>query len=163
MVRLHAASPGLQPGVAPVYSVYAPSHDLVSYAASQGGILGVWAKGETGETLVRRASQGGIGWEEVSTQDMEHLAQAELEVGELEEPRQVYLEALLAPGAFLPSTLVKTLHILRRGASNTSMERELHSGQGQQRLRAEIVLAVENSVQALIGDTEVMCLDLSNL
>ena len=41
----------------------------------------------------------------------------ELELGQSEDPRQTYLSALFAPGAFLASTLAKTVAIFRQSRS----------------------------------------------
>jgi hypothetical protein len=75
----------------------------------------------------------------VTTCDTDMFAPEELELNNEEDPRQVYLGALFAPGAFLASTLVKTVAIFRR-----SVERE--EGVSWDRLRAEVVSAVECEV-----------------
>ena len=89
---------------------------------------------------------GGVGWDTVTTCDTDMLAPEELELNNEEDPRQVYLRALFAPGAFLASTLVKTAAIVRR-----SVERE--DEVSWDRLQAEVVSAMECEVQGSLQST----------
>ena len=73
----------------------------------------------------------------------------ELELGQSEDPRQTYLAALFAPGAFLASTLAKTVAIFRR-----SLDREVENF-GWERLKQEVVSAVESEVQSSMVEYEV--------
>jgi len=136
-----------QLAVFPVTTVYSPDYDLVGYTASDRGLVGVWTSSE-GDTVVRRTVVGGVGWETVTTCDSDMMAPEELELNSEEDPRQLYLGALFAPGAFLASTLVKTVAIFRR-----SVERE--EGVSWDRLRAEVVSAVECEVQGSLAEYEV--------
>ena len=137
----------------PVTTVYNPDYDLVGFSASDRGLVGVWTSSE-GDTVVRRTVVGGVGWDTVidiktvTTCDSDMLAPEELELNSEEDPRQVYLGALFSPGAFLASTLVKTVAIFRR-----SVERE--EGVSWDRLRAEVVSAVECEVQGSLQEYEV--------
>ena len=88
------------------------------------------------------------GWESVTTVDTDSLSE-ELELGQSEDPRQTYLGALFAPGAFLASTLAKTVAIFRR-----SLDREVETF-GWERLKQEVVAAVESEVQSSMVEYEV--------
>ena len=88
------------------------------------------------------------GWEGVTTVDTDSLSE-ELELGQSEDPRQTYLNALFAPGAFLASTLAKTVAIFRR-----SLDREVENF-GWERLKQEVVSAVESEVQSSMVEYEV--------
>ena len=91
---------------------------------------------------------GGVVWETVTNCDSDMMPPEELELNSEEDPRQLYLGALFAPGAFLASTLVKTVSIFRR-----SVERE--EGVSWDRLRAVVVSAVECEVQSSLAEYEV--------
>merc|ERR1719150_1865296 len=95
-----------------------------------------------------RTVPGGQGWESVTTVDTESLTE-ELELGQSEDSRQTYLNALFAPGAFLASTLAKTVAIFRR-----SLDREVENF-GWERLKQEVVSAVESEVQSSMVEYEV--------
>ena len=62
--------------VAPVTTVYSPDYDLVGFSASERGLVGMWTSSE-GDTLVRRTVVGGVGWDSVTSTDMEMLAHQE--------------------------------------------------------------------------------------
>jgi len=145
MVRL--VSQAGQLNVAPVTTVYSPDFDLVGFSASDKGLVGVWTSSE-GDTVIRRTVVGGVGWDNVTTCDTELLAPEELELNIEEDPRQMYLGALFSPGAFLASTIIKTVAIFRR-----SVERDENIS--WERLRAEVVSAVEAEIQGNLQEYEV--------
>ena len=104
--RLESSSGQLT--VSPLNTVYCPEYDLVSFSATARGLTGAWISSD-GDIVVRRAGHAGhVGWENVATCDNDMLLPEDLEAMNEEDPRQVYLAALFAPGAFLPSTLMKT-------------------------------------------------------
>ena len=74
----------------------------------------------------------------------------ELELGQSEDPRQTYLNVLFAPGAFLASTLAKTVAIFRRSLDSREVENF-----GWERLKQEVVSAVETEVQNSMVEYEV--------
>ena len=138
-----------QLAVSPLNTVYCPEYDLVSFTATDRGLTGVWVSSD-GDIVVRRSGHTShMGWETVATCDNDLLAPEELDNMNEEDPRQVYLAALFAPGAFLPSTLVKTVAIFRRSVD--SREESLD----WDRLRAEVVVAVENEIQSSLAEYEV--------
>ena len=135
--------------VRPMNTVYCPEYDLVSFSATDRGLSGVWISSD-GDIVVRRAGHGGhVGWENVATCDNDMLLPEDLEAMNEEDPRQVYLAALFAPGAFLPSTLMKTVAIFRRSV-------ETREGSlGWERLRNEVTIAVETEIQNSLAEYEV--------
>ena len=141
---------------APAGRVYSPDLDLVSFTCSSpvGGLVAVWTTGE-GDTVVRRTSQAGAGWEDVTTCDTELASPEALEPGEDEDPRQVFLGALFAPGAFLTSTLLRTLAIFRRCLEGGGGAGEQGAEPVWDRLRQEVVSAVEAEVAAGLAEYEV--------
>ena len=133
----------------PLSTVHCPEYDLVSYTASARGLVGVWISSE-GDVVVRRSGQAGqVGWETVTTQDNEMTPPEELDLMVEEDPRQLYLSALFSPGSFLPATLIKTLAIFRR-----SVDRDLEL-LSWERLRSEVVMAVESEIQQSLAEYEV--------
>ena len=149
LVRV-AVSAG-QLGLAPQATVYCPDFDLVDFHVSpERAITAVWTTGE-GDTVIRRTVAGTQGWQAVSAADCEAVMPEDLELAGGEDPRQTYLTALFTPGAFLASTLAKTVAIFRR-----SLDREVE-GLGWERIKAEVVSAVESEVQSGLdlGDCEV--------
>ena len=138
-----------QLSVSPLNTVYCPEYDLVSFTATDRGLTGVWVSSD-GDIVVRRSGHAShMGWETVATCDNDLLAPEELDNMNEEDPRQVYLAALFAPGAFLPSTLVKTVAIFRRSVDNREESLDWD------RLRAEVVVAVENEIQSSLAEYEV--------
>ena len=85
----------------------------------------------------------------MTTCDNDMLLPEKLENMNEEDPRQVYLSALFDPGAFLPSTLLKTVAIFRRSVDGRDESLSLD------RLRDEVVIAVENEIQNNLADYEV--------
>jgi len=145
--RLESSSGQLT--VNPLNTVYCPEYDLVSFTATERGLVGVWISGD-GDTVVRRSGHAGhVGWENVTTCDNDMLLPEELENMNEEDPRQVYLAALFAPGAFLPSTLLKTVAIFRRSVDGRD------EALGWDRLRGEVIIAVENEIQNNLAEYEV--------
>ena len=132
--------------VTPLNTVYCPEYDLVTFTATDSGLVGVWVSSD-GDTVVRRAGQ--VGWDSVTTCDNDMLLPEELENMNEEDPRQVYLAALFAPGAFLPSTLMKTVAIFRR----TVVERD--QALSWDKIKSEVVVAVEKEVQTTLAEYEV--------
>ena len=145
--RLESSSGQLT--VSPLNTVYCPEYDLVSFSATARGLTGAWISSD-GDIVVRRAGHAGhVGWENVATCDNDMLLPEDLEAMNEEDPRQVYLAALFAPGAFLPSTLMKTVAIFRRSVD--TREGSLSCD----RLRNEVVMAVEADVQNSLAEYEV--------
>ena len=139
-----------QLAVVPLSTVYCPEYDLVSYSATERGLVGVWISSE-GDVIVRRSGQAGqVGWETVATCDNEMTPPEELDSMLEEDPTQLYLSVLFSPGAFLPGTLIKTLAIFRRSLDRADLE-----SLSWDRLRAEVVAAVESEVQQSLADYEV--------
>ena len=135
--------------VLPLSTVHCPEYDLVSYSATERGLVGVWISSE-GDVVVRRSGQAGrAGWETVTTCDNEMTPPEELDLMVEEDPRQLYLSVLFSPGAFLPGTLIKTLAIFRR-----SVDRDLELLPWE-RLQTEVVMAVENEIQQSLAEYEV--------
>ena len=134
---VRVASQAGQLAAAPASTVYCPDFDLVDFAVSaERQVTAVWTTGE-GETVIRRTVAGAQGWETVATTDGDAAMLEDLEMSASEDPRQTYLGALFAPGAFLATTLAKTVAIFRR-----SLDREGVEGLGWERLKAEVVTAV---------------------
>ena len=147
---VRVASQAGQLTAAPASTVYCPDFDLVDFAVSpERQVTAVWTTGE-GETVIRRTVAGAQGWEAVATTDGDAAMLEDLEMSASEDPRQTYLGALFAPGAFLASTLAKTVAIFRR-----SLDREGVDGLGWERLKAEVVAAVEAEVQGGLVEYEV--------
>ena len=115
--------------VSPLNTVYCPEYDLVSFTCPADWRL--------------------VGWEAVTTCDNDMLLPEKLENMNEEDPRQVYLSALFDPGAFLPSTLLKTVAIFRRSVDGRD------ETLSWDRLRDEVVIAVENEIQNNLADYEV--------
>ena len=145
VARLHCTAGQLV--VSPQSTEYCPDWDLVDYTVTGQGITAVWTTGE-GDTMVRRTTPG-RGWQQVTTADADQGGE-ELELGPGEDARQTYLAALFAPGAFLATTLAKTVAIFRR-----RLREEGVVTMGWVRLRQEVVAAVEGEVQAQLTEYEV--------
>ena len=78
--------------------------DLVGYSATSRGIAACWTNSE-GETIVRRSVKGGgAAWENVSLIDtepnLELVESADSAEDADADPREIYLNALFAPGVF---------------------------------------------------------------
>ena len=123
-------------------------HHLLS--AGVLGLVAVWIASK-GDVIVRRSGQTGqVGWENVASCDNEMTPPEDLDSMLEEDPTQLYLSVLFSPEAFLPSTLIKTLAIFR-----CSMDRGDLETLSWDRLRAEVVTAMENEVQQSLAEYEV--------
>jgi len=134
------------------HTLYSPDHDLVSYTATSSSVTAVWTTSD-GDTLVRRAVVGGAaGWDTVTLAecDMGPDPDVDVDIGQ-EDPRQVYLGALFEPGSFQAATLARTVAIFRRSVDSGVPEDMM----SWQRLREEVVAAVEGEIQQSLVDYEV--------
>ena len=128
--------------------VFSPDSNLVGFSTSDRILAGVWITND-GDTVVRRIVVGGVRWDTITTTDSKAVVVSEdLELKHEENYEQVYLRALFSPGAFLASTLIKTVAIFKR-----CTDREKWFSWDS--LREEVVSAVECEVQSSLQKTEV--------
>ncbi|XP_069037691.1 nuclear pore complex protein Nup160 isoform X2 [Lepisosteus oculatus] len=129
-----------------ISSLFETQETLVDFSLTSTDIWALWLDDEN-QTVVKyinfEHNQAGQ-WNQVFVQPP---SDEEVNFGEDQDPREIYLERIFSPGSFTASAILKALQIYRRGA-----ERILDLS--WEALKKEVTVAVENELQSRVTEYE---------
>ncbi|CAM4735240.1 unnamed protein product [Leuciscus chuanchicus] len=129
-----------------ISTLFSSQETVVDFVLTATDIWAVWLDNDN-QTVVKYISfehNTTSMWNQVFVQPS---PEEEVQIGEDQDPREIYLDVLFSPLRFTASAIIKALQIYKRGT-------ERYSDLSWEELKKEVTVAVENELQSSVTEYE---------